>query len=204
MPATGEIGFVKIISESSVGANLRRIEAVTSFDALDYMNKIEQELKITAEELRVPLFDVSERTAANIRNLKETGEKQKRRQKFVADGNLADLVDEAIDVGYPIIIANVGEAVVGGLRNGWDILRARLPEPGAVVLGADNDGTAILLAAGTQEAIEAGFDAAAIIKAISPHIKGGGGGKPEMAQAGGKNLAGLDDALAAARDIVKP
>lgn len=204
VPATGEIGFVKIISESSVGANLRRIEAVTSFDALDYMNKIEQELKITAEELRVPLFDVSERTAANIRNLKETGEKQKRRQKFVADGNLADLVDEAIDVGYPIIIANVGEAVVGGLRNGWDILRARLPEPGAVVLGADNDGTAILLAAGTQEAIEAGFDAAAIIKAISPHIKGGGGGKPEMAQAGGKNLAGLDDALAAARDIVKP
>lgn len=65
---TAEIGFVKIVSESSVGANLRRIEAVTSFDALAYMNKVEEELKETAAELRVPLFDVSERTAGEHRH----------------------------------------------------------------------------------------------------------------------------------------
>ncbi|MFR4803960.1 MAG: hypothetical protein ACLT98_11985 [Eggerthellaceae bacterium] len=63
---TAEIGFVKIVSESSVGANVRRIEAVTSFDALDYMNKVESELKETAAQLKAPMFDVSERTAANL------------------------------------------------------------------------------------------------------------------------------------------
>ena len=67
---TAEIGFVKIVSESSVGANVRRIEAVTSFDALDYMNKVESELKEAAAQLKVSMFDVSERTAANLEAIK--------------------------------------------------------------------------------------------------------------------------------------
>lgn len=199
--STSEIGFTKIIGESSVGANLRRIEAVTSFDALAYMNKIEAELKETATELRVPIFDVSERTAANIRALKETGEKQKKRKQFVADDNVTSLVNQAIDVGYPLLIANVGQAEVGGLRHFWDVLKSRLPKPGACVIGADNNGIPILLAAGSPEAIEAGFNAGAIIKQIAPLIEGGGGGKPEMAQAGGKKVAGLDEALDAARKM---
>lgn len=200
--ATSEIGFVKITAESSVGANLRRIEAVTSFDALAYMNKVEDELKQTAAELKVALFDVSERTAANLKSMKELQSKRKHNKELASEGEMASILDTVLDAGYPLIVANIGTADVGGLRNAWDIVRARMAAPGAAVLAADNDGTPILLAAGTPEAVGAGFDAGAIIKAISPSIKGGGGGKPSMAQAGGKDPSGLDAALDAARAML--
>ncbi|MEF9875437.1 MAG: DHHA1 domain-containing protein, partial [Gordonibacter sp.] len=202
--ATSEIGFVKITSESSVGANLRRVEAVTSFDALAYMNRVESELKETAEELRVPLFDVSERTALNLKSLKEMQTKLKRNKQVGAEDRIAEVASLAVAAkeGYAIIIANVGEADAGGLRNAWDVLRARTPELGAVVLAARKDDAPILLAAGTPEAVEAGFNAGAVIKAIGSCIKGGGGGKAEMAQAGGKDASGIDAALEAAREML--
>ncbi|MEG2532260.1 MAG: alanine--tRNA ligase [Gordonibacter sp.] len=201
---TSEIGFVKITSESSVGANLRRVEAVTSFDALAYMNRVESELKETAEELRVPLFDVSERTALNLKSLKEMQTKLKRNKQVGAEDRIAEVASLAVAAkeGYAIIIANVGEADAGGLRNAWDVLRARTPELGAVVLAARKDDAPILLAAGTPEAVEAGFNAGAVIKAIGSCIKGGGGGKAEMAQAGGKDASGIDAALEAAREML--
>ena len=90
----------------------------------------------------------------------------------------------------------------GGLRNAWDIVRARMPKPGAVVLASNNNGTPILLAAGTDEAVAAGFNAGAVIKAIAPCVKGGGGGKPTMAQAGGKDVEGIPAALDAAREML--
>lgn len=202
--ATSEIGFVKITVETSVGANLRRIEAVTSFDALAYMNRVESELKEAAEELRVPLFDVSERTLANVKQLKEIQVTMKRNRQTIADDGISKLVDAAVEskAGYPVVIGRVGETDAGGIRNAWDVLRARLGRPGATVLAAEKDGKPVLLAAGTPEAVEAGFDAGAIIKAISPNIKGGGGGKAAMAQAGGKDASGVDAALEAARGIL--
>jgi len=75
-------------------------------------------------------------------------------------------------------------------------------KPGAVVIGTVSDGKPVIMAAGTDEAIAAGFNAGQIIKAIAPHIQGGGGGKPAMAQAGGKNADGLDAALDAARELL--
>ena len=205
---TAEIGLVKIASETSVGANLRRIEAVTSYGALEYLNRVEVELKETADTLRVPLFDVSERTAANVRTLKEFQQQRKRGKEVVAEDGITKLVSAAVDAkaGYPVIVADASgdEAGLdaGGLRNAWDVLRARLGRPGAVVLAAEKDGKPIVLAAGTPEAVEAGFDAGALIKAMAPHIKGGGGGKPAMAQAGGKDASGIDAALQAARDLL--
>ena len=200
--ATSEIGFVKVTSESSVGANLRRIEAVTSFDALAYMNKVEGELKETAAELKVPIFDVSERTAANLKTMKELADKRKHNKQAATDGEVLAVLENVLDAGYPLVVANMGTVDAGGLRNAWDIIRARMAAPGAVVLAADNDGTPILLAAGTPEAVDAGFDAGAVIKAISPALKGGGGGKAAMAQAGGKDVAGLDEALDKARALL--
>ena len=201
---TAEIGLMKITGETSVGANVRRIEAVTSFGALEYINKVESELKETAEELRVPLFDVSERTAANIKQLREFTKKAKQSKGIVSDDNITKLVDSAVAsaAGYPVIISRVKVADAGALRNGWDILHARMPKPGACVLIGEKDGKAVLMAAGSPEAVEAGFNAGAIIKAIAPCVQGGGGGKPSMAQAGGKNAAGIDDALEAARKML--
>ncbi len=201
---TAEIGFVKITGETSVGANLRRIEAVTSFEALAYVNKVEAELKEAAGVLRVPMFDVSERAAANQAQLKELSAKMKRGAKAVSDDKVTSLVDKAqmSKGGYPVIIERTDIRDGGAMRNAWDVLRARLPKPGAVVLAGEKDGSPLLLAAGSDEAVAAGFDAGAIIKAISASIKGGGGGKPQMAQAGGKDASGIDAALAAAREML--
>ena len=201
---TAEIGFMKITSESSVGANVRRIEAVTSYEALAYVNRVESELKETAEELRVPLFDVSERTAANVKQLKDIQKKAKHGKSVLSDDGITKLVNEAVasKAGYPVVIARVPTSDAGDMRNAWDIVSARMGKPGAAVFAAEKDGKAVLLAAGTPEAVAAGFNAGEVIKAIAPAVKGGGGGKPAMAQAGGKDAAGIDDALQAARDLL--
>ena len=81
------------------------------------------------------------------------------------------------------------------MRALWDVLKNRMKEPGAIVLAGEKDGKALLIAAGTKQAVEKGFDANDVIKRISPAIGGGGGGKPMMAQAGGKNAGGIDEAL---------
>ncbi len=199
---TAEIGLMKIVSESSVGANIRRIEALTSYEALAYLRKVEDELRETAAELRVPLFDVSERTAANLRQIKELQAKAKANKQRAAESEGAELLEGMVDVGYPLVIAEIKQVDAGGLRNAWDIVRARMPKPGAVVLASNNNGTPILLAAGTDEAVAAGFNAGAVIKAIAPCVKGGGGGKPTMAQAGGKDVEGIPAALDAALEML--
>ncbi|MDR0514945.1 MAG: alanine--tRNA ligase [Coriobacteriaceae bacterium] len=199
--ATGEIGFVKVVSEASVGANLRRIEAVSSFDALAYLNRIEAELKEAASGLKVPLFEVAERAAANARALKERGAAQRQSKQVDAEESIAPLLEAMTDVGYPLVIAKVGLCDAGGLRNRWDMLRTRMASPGACVLAAEHEGAPLLLAAAAPEAVDAGFDAVAVIKAVSSHIQGGGGGKPTMAQAGGRRLEGIDAALQAARGL---
>ena len=145
---------------------------------------------------------MSERTAANLKTMKELADKRKHNKQAATDGEVLAVLENVLDAGYPLVVANMGTVDAGGLRNAWDIIRARMAAPGAVVLAADNDGTPILLAAGTPEAVDAGFDAGAVIKAISPAIKGGGGGKAAMAQAGGKDVAGLDEALDRARALL--
>ena len=201
---TSEIGLVKITSESGVGANLRRIEAVTSYGAIEYLNKVEAELKEAAEALRVPLFDVSERTAANVKMLKEIQKGAKQAKNVISEDGVTKLVEAAVKsaAGYPVVIGRVAVAEAGAMRNMWDVVRARMAEPGAVVLIAEKDGKAVLLAAGTDEAVAAGFNAGAVIKEIAPCVKGGGGGKPAMAQAGGKDPSGIDAALEAARAML--
>ncbi len=202
--ATSEIGLVKITSETSVGANLRRIEAVTSFDALEYLNHVESELKSVADKLHVPLFDAADRCAANVAQLKELQTKMKRNREAAAADGMTKVLEQVVEAkgGYPLIVASVGQMDTSQLRNMWDVIRSRMSAPGAVVLAATNSDAALLLAAGTPEAVEAGFNAGTIIKSIAPCVNGGGGGKPEMAQAGGKNAAGIDEALEAARSLL--
>ena len=198
---TSEIGFVKITRESSVGANQRRIEAVTSFDALAYVNDIERELRETAEELRVPIMDVSERTLVNLKRIQGFQQNRDALKEHATSGVLSQdmLKSKVIDAGYPIIVFRQDGLDASAMRNMWDVARAHLGEKSACVMGSVNNGIPLLMAAGTDEAVAAGFNAGSIIKAIATNIKGGGGGKPTMAQAGGKDADGLDAALDAAR-----
>ena len=197
---TSEIGLVKIISESSVGANTRRIEALTSFDALDYLNGFEVPMKELSSKLRTPVQDVVTRVESTLAQVKELTSELKK-AKTSSDDTLPESLDEYIvDAGFPVFVYRKDGLDAGGMRNFWDIVRARLDNGGACVLASDNEGTPLLLAAGSDEAVQAGFNAGAVIKAIASNIKGGGGGKPSMAQAGGKDVAGLDAALEAARN----
>lgn len=199
---TAEIGLVKIVSENSVGANLRRIEAFTSYDALAYLNGFEHQMKELSATLRVPTSDVQARVEANIKQLRDFNAKRKANKAAAATGELPEALDQfTVGSDYPVFIYRKDGIDAGGMRNFWDIVRSRLPEAGACVLASDNQGTPILLAAGTDEAVEKGFNAGAVIKQISREIKGGGGGKPTMAQAGGKDVSGIDAALDAARKL---
>ncbi len=200
---SSEINLIKFVSEGSVGANLRRIEAVTSFDALDYVERLEHELLETASELKVNKFDVAERTGTLVTRMKELETAVKRGKSQLATADVEAFVAASRDAGYPLLVTRVPDVDVTGLRDVSDVVRARLGGGAVVLATADPDTRApLLLAAGSAPAVAAGFNAGAVIKAMAPHIKGGGGGKPEMAQAGGKDASGIDAALEAARAML--
>jgi len=198
---SSEIGLLKIISEGSVGANVRRIEAVTSFDALAYTGRIEAELNQAAAVLRVGRFDVAERAGALVKRVKELESAVQRAKSQMPGFDAASLAEGALDAGYPVVIAQVPDITADEMRGVWDAVRTRLGESAAVVIASKDpeSGAPLLLAAGAPGAVAAGFDAGSLIKTIAPWIKGGGGGRREMAQAGGKDASGIEAALAEAR-----
>ena len=202
---TAEIGLVKIEAEQSVGSNLRRIEAVTSFDALAFLNAEEAELRTLADALGVKPLQAAGRAIADAEKLKQMETEAKRAKEAAAAGDFKKIAQESVATsaaGYPVVIARVDNVPANVLRNAWDVVRSQCGDGSACVLAGSNNDKPLLLAAGTDAAVAAGFNAGAIIKAIAPAIQGGGGGKPTMAQAGGKNAAGIDDALAKAREIL--
>lgn len=205
MGRTSEIGLFKIVQETSIGANTRRVEAVTSFAAYEYMSGMEEELRETARFLKVPPLDVSERVAKMQERIDELEGIHRRRMKAAAEGSVSDYLKSAIKVdGYNLVIADLQEAVAQGMRETWDIVKQRSGAEGvAVILFARKAevGTPLMLAAGNEKAVEAGFNANDVIKQIAPIIGGGGGGKPNMAQAGGKNADAIPDAIKAAQEL---
>ncbi len=200
---SAEIGLFKITSEGSVAANVRRIEAVTSFDALEFLDAEEKVLRAAAEALKVAPRDVAKRVADNLATIKAYEDAEKKAKAASAASQVDAVLGQVLDAGYPVAVARIDGLDAEGLRNAWDLVRDRLPRPGACVLGTVTEaGAPLLMAAGTDEAVAAGFNAGSVIKGISGAIKGGGGGRPQMAQAGGKDAAGVDAALAKARELL--
>ncbi len=199
---TSEINLFKLISEGSVGANLRRIEGTTSFDAYNFVRAEETELEQAAEVFRVPPNDVAERAAASVKRIKELESQAKVAKAVMGEGEIGMLLESVVDVGYPLLVANVGEGDGSQLRGFSDVLRQRMGG-GAVVLAVRTpDDGVILLAAGDDSAVASGFDAGRVIKDAAPLVGGQGGGKPMMAQGGGADASGIDAALDAARSML--
>jgi alanyl-tRNA synthetase len=199
---TTEIGLLKIVSEGSVGANLRRIEAVTSFDALEAVRGEEAILAAAAATLKCRPAEVAEKTEALAKRLKDAEKALADAKRRGGSGSLDTLVSGAADAGYPVVVARLEAADAGELRELSDALRAKLGGQGAVVLAAAAGGRALLLAAGSEAAVSAGFDAGGLLRAMAPLVGGRGGGKPAMAQGGGEDASGIDSALVAARDLL--
>lgn len=201
--ATTEIGLLKIVSESSVGANLRRIEAVTSYDAYDYIRAEETELFEAATAMKVPPRDVAERSAALVKRVKDLETNASRMKDAVSGDLVSDLVGKVRDAaGYRVLVETAPDLRAAGMREVWDMLRARGADAVVLVAADADSGKPIFMAAGTDTAVAAGFDAGAVIRAIAPVLGGRGGGKPAMAQGGGEDASGIDEALAIARDLL--
>ena len=198
---TTEIGLLKVTSEGSVGSSLRRIEAVTSFDAYDFVRAEEEVLTAAADALKGRPAEVAERVNATVKRLREVEKSLADAKKRAAGGASEALATETAAAGYDVAIGLVPDiSSVDDLRDWADALRKTVP---AVVLAAVSEGRVLLLAAGSNEAVAKGFNAGEIIKTMAPHVGGRGGGKPAMAQGGGDDAKGVDASLEAARALVR-
>lgn len=200
---TGKIGLFKIVSESSIAAGVRRIEAITGFESLkrskkrdDILSEVCRTLNTSEELLEGKVSDILKEikeSGNEIRGLKEKG------QGEIA-GKLADSAEE-VD-GVKIVTEKLDNVSILDLRNTADSLR-KSAKSIAVVLGAVEDGNVILIAALSDDLVKRGLHAGKLIKEVSQIVGGGGGGKPDMAQAGGKFVDKLDKAISDARGIIK-
>lgn len=198
---TAEIGLFKIVSESSTGSNVRRIEAVTSEGAIAYLEERARMLDAAASELKCRPDEVAGRIAGLQKELRETSQKLKNALTGGGSNAIDDAIAHAEDLGaYKLVVAQLEGLEAADLRNVWDTIRQKLHEPVACVLATvTSKGQPALLAGATDEAVAAGFKSGDIIKQIAPLVGGGGGGRPQMAQAGGKDASGIPAALEAAR-----
>ncbi len=198
---TAEIGFFHITSESSTGSNVRRIEAVTSEGAVAWWQERTRLLEEAAQVLKCRVDEVPARVAGLQADLHASEQKLKAALTGGSSDAIAQAIEGATDLGaYKLVIAELKGLEAADLRNVWDTIRQKVQGPVACVLATvTSKGQPALLAGATDEAVTAGFKAGDIIKKIAPLVGGGGGGRPTMAQAGGKNAAGIADALAQAR-----
>ena len=202
---TADLGLFKIVSEGSVGSNARRIEAVTSMGAIEYVDERLLALDDVARELKCRPDDVAERVAALQSELRETRKALEAATTGAGAGKVADAYKGAVQMdGYKVVVARLDGLSGKEMRSAWDGIRdAAGGEPVAcVIASATPDGKVALLAGGTDGAVEHGFSAGAIIKDIAGLVGGRGGGKPAMAQAGGSDASGIDAALDAARSAL--
>ncbi|WP_283678628.1 alanine--tRNA ligase [Lentilactobacillus sp. Marseille-Q4993] len=198
---TNEIGLFKIVSESGVGAGVRRIEAVTSKEAFDLLNGEEKSLKQVASQLKVTqLKEVNHRVEGLQAEIKELQQKQASLEAKLASQQAEDVFSDKKQVGdYSIITGIIKDSGMDQLRQLTDSWRDKQLSD-VLVLGTGKGDKANLIVAVADDKVKDGVSASDLIKAISGNIKGGGGGRPNMAQAGGKDASGLDKAMTAAVD----
>ncbi len=194
-------GFV-IVSEGSIGAGLRRIEAVTGREAYALAARQRGLLESAGEMLKCKPEELSARIEGLQAELREKQRDLSRMEMKGAGAAAADLAKQAVDVGgVKLISARLDGMSSEGMRSLSDELRTRLGS-GIVVLGSAREGSVQFLAAVSKDLVEAGYHAGNLIREIAKVAGGGGGGRPDFAQAGGKSPERLDDALAKAKELV--
>ncbi|KOS24704.1 alanine--tRNA ligase [Bacillus anthracis] len=200
---TASIGIFKIVAESGIGAGIRRIEAVTGKSAYELMNDQVGLLKEAAGEMKTNPKDILTRVDglfAEVKQLQKENESLAAKLSPVEGGNLTDSV-MTVD-GVNVLAAKVNVADMNNLRTMMDDLKNKL-ESAVVVLASVNDDKVNILAGVTKDLISQGYHAGKLVKEVASRCGGGGGGRPDMAQAGGKNPAQVEEALAFVQEYVK-
>ncbi len=200
---TGEIGLFHIVSQESVGAGVRRMEAVTGRGAVDFVESRLDLLHRTADRLEVPPQDLERRVEELLDNLQEVQKEVDWLRQHLARQEFESLLQRVDTVAGTALVADRVDVVdVEGLREMTDWFRDRLGS-GVFVLGTVIDGRPALVASITEDVVQRGADAADMVRRMGRVMGGGGGGRPSMAQAGGSDSARLVDALEQARPILE-
>ncbi|MBI5523980.1 MAG: alanine--tRNA ligase [Desulfarculus sp.] len=198
---TGDIGLFKIVGESSVAAGVRRVEALTGGAALEAVLAQEDELARAAAALKGARSEVADKAQKLTQALKEREREVEALKTRLAGAGSRDLLADAVEIaGVKVLAARVEADNPKALRELSDSLRDRIGS-GIVVLGAEGEGKALLLALVTKDLVGR-FHAGNLVKVLAPLVGGGGGGRPDLAQAGGQNPAALDQALAQVPELV--
>ncbi len=199
---TSEITTFKILSESGVAAGVRRIEALTGDNVLNYYKKLEQDLAEAAKAAKTTPANLTDRIMHMQAEIKELNSELESLKSKAAKDALGDVMDRLVEVkGVKLLAAQVDGVDMNGLRDLGDQLKAKIGE-GVVVLASGVDGKVNLIAMATDGAMEKGAHAGNLIKGIAALVGGGGGGRPNMAQAGGKKPEGIPEAIAATQDVL--
>ncbi|MDP7990311.1 alanine--tRNA ligase [Bacillus sp. MHSD_36] len=200
---TASIGIFKIVAESGIGAGTRRIEAVTGKSAYELMNDQVGLLKEAAGKMKTNPKDILTRVDglfAEVKQLQKENESLAAKLSNIEAGNLTDSV-MTVD-GVNVLAAKVNVADMNNLRTMMDDLKNKL-QSAVVVLASVNDDKVNILAGVTKDLISQGYHAGKLVKEVASRCGGGGGGRPDMAQAGGKNPAQVEEALAFVQEYVK-
>ncbi|WP_163879771.1 alanine--tRNA ligase [Paenibacillus favisporus] len=199
---TSEIGIFKLVSESGIGSGVRRIEAVTGRLAYEFLEGQLSLLKQSAELLKSNLHDVPRRIEALHGQLKELGRENESLQSKLSTIEAGQLTEQVKQVnGRELLAVRVNAGSMDGLRSIADELKGKLPNA-VLILGAAMDEKVNFVVSVPQELVKSGLHAGKLVKEIAAVCGGGGGGRPDMAQAGGKDASKLEDALKLAEQLV--
>ena len=198
---TSIIGSFKLVSEAGVAAGVRRIEALTGEGVFAYYKEIENKLAEIAKLVKGTPATAVDKVEHLLAELKAVQSENESLKSKAAKDALGDVMNQVVEVNGMKVLATKVEGVdMNGLRELGDQLKEKIGE-GIVVIASNMDGKVNLMATATDAAMKAGAHAGNLIKEIAKLVGGGGGGRPNMAQAGGKDPAGIDDAIAKAKEV---
>ncbi len=200
---TGFIGAFKILSENGVAAGVRRIEALTGSGVLNYCGNLEKTIEEAGRVLKTTPAALVEKCGHLMADIKRLGSELESMKAKAAQDALGDVMDQVREVkGIKLLATSVQDVDMNGLRDLGDQLKSKLGE-GVVVLLSDLDGRVNMVAMATEGAQAKGAHAGNLIKGIAGLVGGGGGGRPGMAQAGGKNPGGIPAAIDEAAKVLE-
>ncbi len=199
---SSEIGLFKIISESGIGAGTRRIEAVTGKVAYEYLSEQVGFAKTVAAKLKTRINEIPEKVELLQRDYREVQRENESLKAKLGNIEASLLEKKAVDIkGVTVLVTKVNASDMNALRNMTDELKQKLPSA-VIVLGSAADGKVNLVASVSADYVKQGYHAGKIIKEVATACGGSGGGRPDMAQAGGKEPAKLDAALAIVASLI--
>jgi alanyl-tRNA synthetase len=200
---TGELGFFRIVAESSVAAGVRRIEAVCGMPAYEWTRREHELVQHLAHRFSVSQDELKDRVESLLQKNKALEKQLKEQAAEAAQGQAADLVGKQQDVDGITVIAEVAaDQSMDGLRTMMDGLRPKLAS-GVIVLGGAANGKACFMATVSKDLVERGLHAGQLVGQVAKVAGGGGGGQPNKAQAGGKDAGKVPEAIAQVPEILK-